>query len=126
MINLLSNKKVLLCERKRHTARRVASARYAAPSPNGGRGGVPHPVPDGGRGEGYPIQSQMGGTPFPSAGGCPHLDLGRGTEHPTPHPAPCLDLGRGYPPAPLDLGRDTPHLDLGKGYPCPPTPPPRR
>ena len=37
------NKKVLLRERKKHTARRVASARYAALSPNGG-GGYPHPV----------------------------------------------------------------------------------
>ena len=40
------NKKVLLRERKRHNARRVASARYAALS-NGG-GGVPHPVLGGG------------------------------------------------------------------------------
>ena len=38
--NALSNKKVLLRERKRHTARHVASARYAAVS-NGW--GVPHP-----------------------------------------------------------------------------------
>ena len=35
-------KKVLLCERKRHTARRVASARYAALTPDWGGGGVPH------------------------------------------------------------------------------------
>ena len=43
------NKKVLLCERKRHTARCIASARYADLSPDGG---------------GYPIQSWTGrGTP---------------------------------------------------------------
>ena len=46
------NKKVLLRERKRHTARRVASARYA-----GGEGGTPSSH-DGG---GYPIQSWWGG-----------------------------------------------------------------
>ena len=49
-----TDKKVLLRERKRHTARRVASARYAALSPDErggcvyisspGLGGVPHPV----------------------------------------------------------------------------------
>ena len=42
------NKKVLRLERKRHTACRVVSARYAALSPDGVRGGggrVPHPVP---------------------------------------------------------------------------------
>ena len=44
----LLNKKVLLRERKRHTARRVASARYAAVirggDPISGLGrGVPHP-----------------------------------------------------------------------------------
>ena len=48
------NKKVLLRKRKRHTVRRVASARYAALS-NGGGGGVPHPD------WGYPIQSWLGG-----------------------------------------------------------------
>ena len=42
MWNYDDNKKVLLRERKRHTAHRVASARYATLSPDGG-GGVPHP-----------------------------------------------------------------------------------
>ena len=46
------NKKVLLRERKRHTARRVASARYADLSSDG-EGGMPHPVLD----RGYPIPS---------------------------------------------------------------------
>ena len=44
------NKKVLLRERKRHTADRLASTRYADLSPDGGRVGVPHPVQDGGGG----------------------------------------------------------------------------
>ena len=57
----IGNKKVLLCERQRHTARRVASTRYAALSPNGG---VPHPVLNGG----VPIQSWMG-VPHPVLGG---------------------------------------------------------
>ena len=48
------NKKVLLRERKRHTARRVGSAHYAALS----RGAVPRPGLDGGGG--YPIPGQGG------------------------------------------------------------------
>ena len=47
------NKEVLLRERKRHTARRVASAHYVGGG--GGGGGYPHPVMVGG--EVYPIQS---------------------------------------------------------------------
>ena len=47
------NKKVLLRERKRHIARRVASTRYAALSPDGG-GGYPHLVLH--RGTPTPIQ----------------------------------------------------------------------
>ena len=60
-MKLDTNKKVLLRERKRHTSRRVASARYGDLSPDGG-GGVPHPVLDGGR---YPILL-TGGTPIQS------------------------------------------------------------
>ena len=82
---LMWNKKVLLREHKRHTARRVASAHSAAVSwPGGGyphpvliggggtpsipdHGGVyPHPVPIGG-GARYPLISQMGISPPPSA-----------------------------------------------------------
>ena len=59
-----ANKKVLLRKRKRHTARRVASARYAALS-NGG-GGVPHPVLD--RGITHPVLVR----------GVPHLVLAGG------------------------------------------------
>ena len=77
------NKKVLLHERKRHIACRVASARFADQSPDGGGGGtpsslgqgVPHPVLDGG----YPIQSWTGGTPSSPGWGVPqypHADLG--------------------------------------------------
>ena len=118
------NKKVLLRELKSHTTRRVASARYAALSPNKHPvldwGGGPHPV----LGEGYPIQAWTGGTlSSPGCGGGvtpsssgwgvpqgspsgpgmgyhPHPDLGWGTpsvqtwEWGTPHP----DLGMGYPP----------------------------
>ena len=71
----LQNKKVLLRERKKHTARRVASARYAALS-NGG----------------YPIQSWLGegGTPFsPGKGGTP--------SSPGRYPLPPPDLGWGTP-----------------------------
>ena len=39
-MQVFRNKKVLLRERKRHTARRIASARYSALSPGGGGGGV--------------------------------------------------------------------------------------
>ena len=40
LLKTVAQKKVLLRERKRHTARRVASARYAALSRGGG---VPYP-----------------------------------------------------------------------------------
>ena len=75
------HKKVILRERKRHTARHIASARYAALSPDRGGGGVPHPVFD----VGYPIQSWTQGTPH-QLGGVP----------------PCLDLGWSTPPHQLD------------------------
>ena len=54
----INNKNVPLRERKRHTARRVASARYA------GRGGTPSSH-DGG----YPIQSWWGGVTLSQVGG---------------------------------------------------------
>ena len=104
------NKKVLLRERKRHTAHRVASARYAALSNGGGGGtpsnpgwgvphpvlywGVPHPVLAGGYpvlAGGYPIQSWPGGYTIQSwLGDTPHRpDLRWDT--------PCPDLGWGNP-----------------------------
>ena len=59
---IMIHKKVLLRERKRYTARRVASARYAALSNGGGGGeGLPHPLLD----RGYPIQSWLGGGEYP-------------------------------------------------------------
>ena len=89
------NKKVFLRERKRHTACRVASARYAALSPDR----VPHPRP-----RGCPIQTWMGYLPtwtwnrVPSShqDGVPHWSPGWGTPHQ-------LDG------VPLDLGCGTPH-----------------
>ena len=77
------NNKVLLRERKRHTARPVASARYARGGggiPFSHDGGVPHPV-------------MVGGTPPPSRPG-PGVGDGGGTMGTPHHP----DLGWGTPP----------------------------
>ena len=60
-----NNKKVLLCERKRHIACCIASARSTALSPDEG---VPYPVLMQG---GYPIKSQWGSTPIQSQQGVP-------------------------------------------------------
>ena len=63
------NKKVLLRERKRHTARRIATTRCAALSnPDLVWGGCGYPVP--GPGWGYPV-SGLGGYPVPGPGGVP-------------------------------------------------------
>ena len=86
-ISNCANKKVLLRERKRHTARRVASACYAGEggfsiqSWWGGGGGTPSS-----HGGGYPIQVMVGGTPSSHGGGTPS----------TPH-HPDLAGGRGGP-----------------------------
>ena len=100
------NKKVLLRERKRHTAHRVASARYAALS--SGWGGVPHPRSGVGvphpRVRGYPGQVLMvGGTPglgVPHPRGVPWSGLdGGGVPHPKVGvPRPGLDGGTQVPP----------------------------
>ena len=121
-------KKVLLRERKRYTARRVSSARYAGGVPRPRSGGtssqvwggtpsqvwgVPHP-----RSGGYPIPG-LGGYPVPGPGGVPHPRSG-GREVCQP------DLEWGTPPW-LDLGWGTPLWpDLGWGTPRPATgyPPP--
>ena len=58
LITLFTKKKVLLHERKRYTARRIASTRSAALSPDGR--GYSHPVPMGVVGGGTPIQSILG------------------------------------------------------------------
>ena len=82
----LVNKKVLLRERKRHTAHRVASARYAALS-HGLGGGLP-PT----------IQTWSGGyPPTDLRWGTPHLDLGWGNPPRPEMGYPHLDLGRGTP-----------------------------
>ena len=113
------NKKVLLRERKWHTARRVASARYAALSNGyhppsrpgqGGTPGTPH-HPDLARGYlGYPHNPDLaGGTP-----GYPHPDLGWGTPPSRPvigHPPPIP--GMGYPPRPEMGGTPPPRPEMG-------------
>ena len=86
-----NNKKVLLRERKRHTARRIASVRYAALS---GGGVVPHP--------------RSGGTPFQVWGeGIPHLRVGG-----VPQPGLNGGWGGGFP----SQVWGGPHLRVG-GYP---------
>ena len=138
----MANNKVLLRERKRHTARRVASARYAALSPDErGGGGCTHPVLDwggyticcvasacyaGGGGGIYPIQSWWGVSHPVMApptiqtwpGGYPRYPPpyrpGQGGTPGTPHHP---DLGWGTPPPPSDLGWGTPHPDLEWGTP---------
>ena len=125
-------KKVLPRERKRHTTRRVASARFADQSPD--RRWVPHPIQSWMRGdtqsslgwgvlhsilngEGTPSSPRWGGGVHPSCidGAVPHQVLMGG--YPQVPPGP--DLGWGYPPISrmgyphLDLGLGTLHLDLG-------------
>ena len=112
-------KKVLLRERKRHTARGVASARYAVLSNGKGRG-VTHPVMMVG---GTPSSHGRGGdTPSSHGGGwgVPHPDLAGGTPPPS---RPCwgiplvppIQTWDGVPPTP---GMGYPHHpDLGWGTP---------
>ena len=95
-------KKVLLRERKRHTARRVASARYAALSPNLGGGG-------------YPIQSWTG---EPCKLGYPHLSW------PETWPGwgvyPISGPGWGSTPSQIRMGGGAPSSPgWGRGYPHP-------
>ena len=93
-IKLLLNKKVLLRERERHTACRVASTCYAALVKGTPHSGIRH-------GWGVP-PSQVGGTSFPG-GGTPFP--GRGYPLPrwgTPGPwkgVPLPGPGKGYPPS---------------------------
>ena len=113
-----NNKKVLLRERKRHTARRVARARYADLS--GGEYPVPcpggYPVPCWGGGYsipcpgGYPMPG-LGHTPSQVRGGYPILGFGG---YPISGPPP--DLRWGTPPQP-HLGWGTPLARPGMGYP---------
>ena len=124
-----SNKKVILRERKRHTARRIASTHCAALSnpdlvggyPVPGQGGtpsragqgVPHP-----RYRGYPIQTWSGGTP-----GTPPTGMGYPLQPEMGYPRP----GMGYPLPRPRMGCPPiwtwdgvpPYLDLGWGTPLP-------
>ena len=81
---LFFNKKVLLREHKRHTAYRVASARYAAIQSWWGGGGYPRYPP-------HTIQTRLGGCP----GYPPPSRPGRGYPR---YPFPPSRLGMGYPP----------------------------
>ena len=119
-VNLLSNKKVIPRECKKHTAHRVASARFADFLLTGGGvphavlyGGGPHPVLD----RGVPPSSLDGGTqgtPLSRSGmGYPTLSRpGMGTSY--------SDLGWGTPPSRPGMGYR--HLDIGWGTPSPPPP----
>ena len=104
-VNLIY-KKVLLRERKRHTARRVASARYAALCNGGGgthlrSGGTPSQVWVGGtpsQVRGVPhLRSGWGGVPHPrSRWGVPHFKSGFGG-YPISGWGGTLSQDRGYP-----------------------------
>ena len=99
-VQRITNKKVLLRERKRHTARRVTSARYAALC-NGGVpwvGGTPSQV------GGTP--SQVGGYPISGPGGYPILGQGG-------YPI----SGRGYPISVLGVHWVPPPYRPGWGVP---------
>ena len=114
----MDNKKVFPRERKRHTARHVVSARYAALSPGGG----------GGRegnlsrlGQGYPIQDWKGGTPvswmeYPQTwDGVPPPGPGMGYPPSAGWGSPLSGVPP-HPPGPW-MGIPTPLPAPGKGYP---------
>ena len=150
-LKIIFNKKVLLRERKRHTARHVASTHCATlsnpdliqggdPVPGlGGNGprseggylvpglGGPGPGPEGGVTwsqvwGGCPVPG-LGGYPIQGLGGCPVPGLGG---YPIPgqggYPIQTWSGGySGYPPY-LDLGWGTPLPGPGMGYPPLPRP----
>ena len=102
---IFMNKKVLLRERKRHTARHVASTRYAAlsnpdlppPPSRPGRGGTPSRLGQEGRTPGIPHHPDLvrGYPGYPLniqtwSGGYPIQTWSGGT--------PCPQTGMGYPP----------------------------
>ena len=113
LLKWFDNKKVLLCERKRHTARRVAST-CCAGLVGGGRRGTPwRGVPPAGGTPWWGVPPARGSTP---AGGVPLLGYPPVSWMGYPPP------GKGYPPS---AGWGTPHLwrvppCLGRGYPPPP------
>ena len=104
----MRNKKVLLRERKRHTARLVVSACYAALSNRG------YPIQSwlGW----YPVQSSLERYPIQSLWGVPHPVMVGGT--PSSHGGGGYSIQSwwGYPEVPPlhpDLGQTPPHPDLG-------------
>ena len=103
MLTAITKKKVLPRERKRHTACRVASTRYAALS--NGEGGDPR----------YPLHHPdlVGGYPPPSR---------PGMGYPPPRPEmgypPTIQTWDGVPPLRSEMGYSL-HLDLGWGTPLP-------
>ena len=126
----IHNKKVLRRERKRHTARRLASTRCAALSNpdlvRGGTrsqvwGGTPSQVLGGAhpRSGGYPVPgpgrtpSQVQGVPNPRSGGTPSRPGQGGTPG---TPSPYLDLGWGTPLPGPGMGYP-PYPDLRWGTP---------
>ena len=118
-----NNKKVLLCECKRHTAHCIASTCCAALSnPDLVMGGYPVPGP------GEPCPRSKGGTPSQVWGGTPSPPSsrpGQGGIHGTPSTwtwdgvPPYLDLGWGTPLPGPGMGYP-PYLDLRWGTPSPP------
>ena len=116
---MIKNKEVLLRERKRHTARRVASTPSAGLPPKGA--GYPNPVLTGGYTH-----------PFLAGGGYPHPVLVGGGGNPNPNLAglpPVWDWSlAGIPPPPIwvwDLARvPSSHIwnwDLNGVTPLPPS-----
>ena len=121
VFKIVNNKKVLLHERKRHTACCIASTHCAGLGgyPIPGRGGTQSQVQGGTRSQVCGgTQSQVQGVPSPRSGGLPHP---RSRGYPPTQTwdgvPPSLDLGWSTPY--LDLGWGTPYLDLGWGTPLP-------
>ena len=100
---IFQNKKVLLRERKRHTARRIASTCYAALS---------HPDLVGR----YPIQTWSGGTPSRPGWGVPWVLPTIQTWSGVPQVPPTIWTWDGEPP---DLRWGTTPPRPGTGYPQP-------
>ena len=103
------HKKVLLRERKRYTAHRVASARYA-----GGWGGGGTPSSHGG---GYAIQSWWGGMPSSHDGG-----EGTPSSHGGGRGTPSSHGVRGGTPSLVWVGGYPMQSWWGRGIPLPPRP----
>ena len=99
------NKKVLLRERKRHTSRRAASARFAD-----GGGGTPSSP---GQGD---TPSSLGQWGVPR-----NMILDEGTTHQQNGVSPPIQTWDGIPPSISRMGYSPPpHPDLGRGTPSPP------